>query len=79
MQNGGRNVPAERRDEIYRGILDNLVSIRVLRQEVTDRHMIASDAEITAHINELRKQFPNEAAFKQGDGGAARLTRKASR
>lgn len=65
LQNGGRNVPAERRDEIYRGILDNLVSIRVLRQEVTERHMTASDAEITAHVNELRKQFPNEAAFNQ--------------
>jgi peptidyl-prolyl cis-trans isomerase C len=65
LQNGGRSVPAERRDEIYRGVLDNLVSIRVLRQEVTERKMTASDADITAHINELRKQFPSEAAFQQ--------------
>jgi peptidyl-prolyl cis-trans isomerase C len=65
QQNGGRSVPPERRDEIYRGILDNLVSMRVLRQEVNDRHMTASDAEIAAQINQLRKQFPSEAAFKQ--------------
>jgi peptidyl-prolyl cis-trans isomerase C len=65
QQNGGRSVPPERRDEIYRGVLDNLVSIRVLRQEVADRHMTASDADIAAHINDLRKQFPSEAAFKQ--------------
>jgi peptidyl-prolyl cis-trans isomerase C len=65
QQNGGRSVPPERRDEIYRGLLDNLVSIRVLRQEVADRHMTATDADIAAHINELRKQFPSEAAFKQ--------------
>ena len=65
QQNGGRSLPPERRDEIYRGVLDNLVSIRVLRQEVADRHMTASDADIAAHINELRKQFPSEAAFKQ--------------
>ena len=65
QQNGGRSVPPERRDEIYRGLLDNLVSIRVLRQEVADRHMTASDADIAAHINQLRKQFPSEAAFKQ--------------
>ena len=65
QQNGGRSLPPERRDEIFRGVLDNLVSIRVLRQEVADRHMTASDADIAAHINELRKQFPSEAAFKQ--------------
>jgi peptidyl-prolyl cis-trans isomerase C len=65
LQNGGRSVPPERRDEIYRGVLDNLVSIRVLRQEVTARHMTASDADILAHINQLRKQFPSEAAFRQ--------------
>jgi peptidyl-prolyl cis-trans isomerase C len=65
QQNGGRSVPSERRDEIYRGILDNLVSMLVVRQEVNDRHMTASDAEIAGQINELRKQFPSEAAFKQ--------------
>lgn len=65
QQNGGRSVPPERRDEIYRGVLDNLVSMLVVRQEVNDRHMTASDAEIAAQINELRKQFPSEAAFKQ--------------
>jgi len=65
QQNGGQSVPPERRDEIYRGVLDNLVSIRVLRQEVADRQMTASEADIAAHISELRKQFPDEAAFKQ--------------
>jgi peptidyl-prolyl cis-trans isomerase C len=65
LQNGGRSVPPERRDEIYRGVLDNLVSIRVLRQEVTQRQMTASDADVATHINQLRKQFPSEAAFKQ--------------
>jgi peptidyl-prolyl cis-trans isomerase C len=64
-QQNGKSVPPERRDEIYRGVLDNLVSIRVLRQEVTERHMTASDADIDAHISQLRKQFPSEAAFKQ--------------
>ena len=38
QQNGGRSVPPERRDEIYRGVLDNLLSIHVLRQEVVERH-----------------------------------------
>ena len=65
QQNGGRSIPPERRDEIYRGVLDNLVSLRVLRQEVTARHMTASDADIASRINEVRKQFPTEAAFKQ--------------
>ena len=76
QQNGGRSIPPERRDEIYRGVLDNLVSIRVLRQEVTARHMTASDADIAAHINELRKQFPTEAAFKQAMAAAAAVSRR---
>jgi peptidyl-prolyl cis-trans isomerase C len=65
QQNGGHAVPPERRDEIYRGVLDNLLSIRVLRQEVSDRHMTASETDIAAYVNELRKQFPSEAAFEQ--------------
>lgn len=64
-QNSGRAVPPERRNEIYRGVLDQLVSMRVLRQEIAARHMTVSDAEIAAQIEQLRKQFPSEAAFKQ--------------
>lgn len=64
-QNGGRSVPAERRDEIYRGVLDNLISMHVLRQEVSERRMTVSDAEIAEHINQLRQQFPSEAAFNK--------------
>jgi peptidyl-prolyl cis-trans isomerase C len=63
--NAGQPVPAGKRDEIYRGVLDNLVALRILRQEVKDRHMIVSDAEIDARLRELRTQFPSEAVFQQ--------------
>lgn len=65
----GRPVPAERRDEIYRGIIDQLVTYTVLVQETKARKVNVTEAEakkITdARIQELRKQVPNEAEFKK--------------
>ena len=33
-------VPAEKRDEVYRGVLDNLVSYTLLKQEAVQRHVV---------------------------------------
>jgi peptidyl-prolyl cis-trans isomerase C len=63
--NAGQPVPADKRDEVYRGVLDNLVALRILRQEVKDRHMTVSDAEVDARLKQLRTQFPSEADFQQ--------------
>lgn len=59
----GGPVPAERRDEILRGVLDNLVTYHVLSQEATRRSMGATDQEVQARMAEVRQQFPNEPAF----------------
>ncbi len=63
--NAGQPVPADKRDEVYRGVLDNLVALRILRQEVKERHMTVSDAEVDARLKQLRTQFPTEADFQQ--------------
>jgi peptidyl-prolyl cis-trans isomerase C len=59
----GGPVPAERRSEIYRNILDQLVVYRLLAQEAGTRKVTVSDAEVEARIDQLRQQFPDEAAF----------------
>ena len=58
-------VPAERRDEIYRRALDQLVTYTVLTQETRARKITVSDAEIEQNVKQMRSQFPTEDAFKK--------------
>lgn len=59
----GQQVPADRRDEVLRGVLDQLVTYRVLAQEAHKRKMDASDTEVQQRVAQVRQQFPNEQAF----------------
>ena len=61
----GRPVPPEQRDQVYRGVLDDLIALRLLKQEVARRQLTATDAEMTDAMKQMRQQFPTEAAFKQ--------------
>jgi len=61
----GGPVPADRRNEIYRGLLDELVGLRLLRQEVRARKVAVPDAEVDQRIAEIAKQFQSEEVFKQ--------------
>jgi peptidyl-prolyl cis-trans isomerase C len=61
----GQPIPAERRDEVLRGALDQLVVYKLLSQECKTRGINATDADIDTKVGELKKQFPNDAAFTQ--------------
>ncbi len=61
----GRAVPAERRDEILRGVLDQLVVFHVLMQETKARQIAVTEADLSARVGELQKQFPSEDEFKK--------------
>ncbi len=61
----GRPVPPEQRDQVYRGVLEDLIALRLLKQEVARRQLTASDAELAEALKGMRQQFPTEAAFKQ--------------
>jgi peptidyl-prolyl cis-trans isomerase C len=61
----GSPIPAERRDEIVRGLIDQLVAFHVLSQEAHARQMDATDAEVTARMGQFKSGFPNEQAFEQ--------------
>ena len=63
-RNGGA-VPAEQRDQILRGVLDQIVWYRLLVQESKARKVAADDAEVEARMKEIQGQFPSEDAFKQ--------------
>jgi len=59
----GRQIPAEERDRVYRGLLEQMVSMRALVQETKTKKIAVSDQEVAAQIDEIKKQFPNEADF----------------
>ena len=61
----GGPVPAEQRDRIYRGIIDQLVGYKLLVQEAKARQIDVPDAEVNAKIDEVKKQFPSEQLFMQ--------------
>jgi peptidyl-prolyl cis-trans isomerase C len=61
--NVGNSIPAERRSEIYRGILEQLVEQKLLAQEAAARNMKATDTEIASGIDNMKKQAPTPDAF----------------
>ncbi|MEP6592141.1 MAG: peptidylprolyl isomerase [Acidobacteriota bacterium] len=56
-------IPQERRDEILRRALDQLVTYTVLTQETKARKVAVADAEIEDTVKQMRSQFPSEAEF----------------
>jgi peptidyl-prolyl cis-trans isomerase C len=61
----GEPVPADQRDRIYRGLLDQLIGYKLLEQETKARKVQVPQTDIDARVAEIQKQFPNEDAFKK--------------
>ncbi len=61
----GGPVPAEQRDQVVRGVLDQLIGYKVLVQETRARKVAVPDADVDARIGQIRGQFPSEAEFTQ--------------
>jgi len=61
----GSPVPAEKRDEVLRGVLDQLVAYHLLAQESKARKIDVTDKDIDAQLAQIRTGFPTEDAFKQ--------------
>jgi peptidyl-prolyl cis-trans isomerase C len=58
-------VPPEQRDAVYRQVLDRIVGFHLLVQESRTRKVVAPPWEVDGQIDQIRKQFPTEDAFKQ--------------
>jgi peptidyl-prolyl cis-trans isomerase C len=58
-------VPAEQRNEVYRQVLDRLIGFHLLVQEAKTRKVVAPPWEVDTQVEQIKKQFPNEDAFKQ--------------
>jgi peptidyl-prolyl cis-trans isomerase C len=63
---GVAGVPADKRDEVLRGVLDQLVAYHLLAQESRARKLAVPDTDVDARLADIKKSFPTEEAFKQG-------------
>lgn len=61
----GQPMPPDRRDEIMRGALDQLVIYTLLSQESKARQIKIDESEIDQKVRQLRSQFPTEQAFDE--------------
>jgi peptidyl-prolyl cis-trans isomerase C len=61
----GGPVPADQRDRVYRGVLDQLISYRLLMQETKSRNIDVPETEVDARIAQIKQQFPSEDEFKK--------------
>jgi peptidyl-prolyl cis-trans isomerase C len=61
----GGPVPADQRDRVYRGVLDQLIGYRLLMQETKSRNIEVPETEIDARIAQIKQQFPSEDEFKK--------------
>jgi peptidyl-prolyl cis-trans isomerase C len=58
-------LPEDRRNEILRNALNQLVTYTVLVQETRARKIAVTDAEVEQSVKQMRSQFPDEEAFKK--------------
>ena len=65
----GQPVPKERRDEIYRSALDQLVTYTLLSQEIKARGIKADDKEVEQQMQQIRGQFKTEEEFTKALAG----------
>jgi peptidyl-prolyl cis-trans isomerase C len=61
----GTPMPPERRDEIVRGLVDQLIAYHVLAQQAHARQMDASDADVDARVAQMKSGLPSPEAFQQ--------------
>ena len=63
--NGGRQIPPDRRDDILRQLLDQLVVYTLLNQEAKTRGLTATDADVEAKLQDVRRQLPTQEQFEK--------------
>ena len=61
----GGPVPADQRDRVYRGVLDDMIGYKLLIQESKARKIAVPDADVEAQIAQIRSQFPSQQQFEQ--------------
>jgi peptidyl-prolyl cis-trans isomerase C len=62
----GNAVPPDKRDEVLRGVLDQLVAYHLVAQVAKEQKVEVSDTDVETQMKTIRQSFPTEQAFQQG-------------
>ncbi len=60
----GQALPTQFRDQVYRSVLDRLVSFHLLVQESETLSIVVDEAGVDARIETIRATFPDDEAFE---------------
>jgi peptidyl-prolyl cis-trans isomerase C len=63
VEAGRGPIPADKRDEVLRAALDQLITYTVLKQEAAARKQTVPEADVDAQVAQMQKQFKDEAEF----------------
>ena len=63
LEAGRGAIPDDKRNEVLRGALDQLITYSVLKQEAASRKFTVTDADVDAQVASMQKQFPTQAEF----------------
>jgi peptidyl-prolyl cis-trans isomerase C len=61
----GGPIPTEQRDQVLRGVLDQIIGYKLLLQETKARNVTIAESEVDARLAQVRGQFPSEQAFTE--------------
>src|SRR5581483_1939771 len=61
----GSAVPPDKRDEVLRNVLEQLVAYHLLAQESRARKLAVADADVDARLTEIKGSFPTDQAFQE--------------
>jgi peptidyl-prolyl cis-trans isomerase C len=61
----GGPVPADQRDRVYRGVLDDMIGYKLLVQEAKARKIAVPDADVEAQVAQVRSRFQSDEQFQQ--------------
>jgi peptidyl-prolyl cis-trans isomerase C len=65
VETGRGPIPADKRDEVLRAALDQLIAYTVLKQEAAARKLTVPDTDVDAQVAQMQKQFGSEAEFQK--------------
>lgn len=62
-QSAGGQVPADKRDEVYRDMLDQMIGYKLLTQEAKSRKIEIADAALAVRLETMKSHFGSPDAF----------------
>ena len=60
----GQQLPPDRKDEIWRGLLDEIIATELLAQAAAGKKLVIPETEVDSELTKFRERFPSEAVFQ---------------